>query len=95
MVSSSMVLKKHITFILFFVFIGLSVQAQKTKIYTDQYADYRDGLELFDKQKFAAAQEKFKNVIELMDNKHDEIQVSAEYLRASCALELFNIDAHF
>ncbi len=95
MVSNSMFLRKYISIILLMLFTSLAVYGQKTKIYTDQYKDYRDGLELFDKQKYAAAQEKFKDVIEQINNKHDEIQVSAEYLRASCALELFNIDAHF
>lgn len=87
--------KLHITTLILFVFWASIGHTQKTKIYTDKYKDYRDGLELFDKQKYAAAEKKFDQVIELVNNKQDEIQVSAEYYKAVCALELFNRDANF
>ena len=69
--------------------------SQLTNIYTDKYKEYRDGLELYDKGAFSAAQEKFKQVIKFVDNEQDEVQISAEYLNALCALELFHKDAQF
>lgn len=90
-----MFLKKHISLTLLAVLFSGFLLGQQTKIYTDEYKDYRDGLELFDKQKYAAAQEKFNKTIAQISNKHDEIQVNAEYMKAQCALYLFNLDAQF
>lgn len=90
-----MIFNKQILLILLGIIFGIQTFSQKTQIYTDKYKDYRDGLELFDKQKYAAAKKKFESVVILIDNKQDEIQVSAEYYKAVCALELFNRDANF
>jgi tetratricopeptide (TPR) repeat protein len=77
------------------LFIFNSSWTQLTEIYTEKYKSYRDGLELYDKGAYSAAQEKFKQVIEEIDNGQDEIQISAEYLQAVCALELFHKDAQY
>ena len=69
--------------------------SQLTKTYTEKYKNYRDALELYDKEKFSAAQEKFATVISEINNQQDEIQVSAEYLHAVCALNLFHTDAQY
>lgn len=91
-----MILRKNILFLIGIMVIApFASISQKTQIYTDKYKAYRDGLELFDKQKFAAAKKQFEEVIAIVKNDKDEIQVSAEYYRGACALELFNGDAHF
>lgn len=77
------------------LFIFNSGFSQLTEVYTEKYKTYRDGLELYDKAAYSAAQEKFKQVIEEIDNGQDEIQISAEYLHAICALELFHKDAQY
>ncbi len=69
--------------------------SQLTGIYKDKYKDYRDGLELYDKEAFGAAQKKFEEVIDLIHDSQDEIQIDAEYLHAVCALELFHTNAQF
>ena len=77
------------------LFIFNTSWTQLTEVYTEKYKSYRDGLELYDKGAFSAAQEKFKQVIEQIDDGQDEIQISAEYLHAVCALELFHKDAQY
>ena len=44
-----------------FMLVANQLLAQKTRIYEDQYRLYREALELYDKEKFVAAQEKFQN----------------------------------
>lgn len=85
----------HITLVIGFLLVCKSFLAQQTRVYTDNYKDYRDGLELYDKAMYSAAQEKFGKVIKLIDDSQDEIQISAEYLYAVCALELFHKDAQY
>lgn len=89
-----MKLKKFLVFTLFILTTTLSV-AQKTNIYTDKYVDFRDGMELYDKLQYAAAQEKFNVIISNINDHHDELRISAEYYAAICALELFNKDAEY
>lgn len=50
-------------------------------------------MELFDKEKFSAAQEKFSSVLKNTTDKKSEVAVNARYYHAICGLELFNIDA--
>lgn len=79
----------------FCLFLSLSVQAQKTRIYNDKYTIYREALDLYDKEKFSAAQDKFSEAIQKIADKHDEVSVNAEYYYAMCALKLFHPDAEF
>jgi len=69
------------------------LQAQKTAIFDQPEADYRTALELFNKQKYAAARQLFEQVIEKIDNPHSDVRVNATYYRAACAVELFHPDA--
>jgi TolA-binding protein len=78
--------------ILFFV-ININVSAQKTTIYTNDNAIYNAALELYDKEKFSAAQEKFAQVLNKITDNKSEVTVNAMYYHAICGLELFNIDA--
>lgn len=86
---------RQIALLIGFVTLCNPFFSQQTRVFTDNYRDYRDGLELYDKGEFSAAQQKFKNVIEVINNSQDEVQVSAEYLHAVCALELFHKDAQY
>jgi TolA-binding protein len=69
--------------------------SQLTGVYKDKYKNYRDGLELYDKEAFGAAQKKFEETINSIHDSQDEIQIDAEYLHAVCALELFHKNAQF
>ena len=82
-------------FLIISFILPLVLLAQRTKIYEDKYVDYRDGMELYDKVQYAAAQEKFNRILENIDDHHDELRISAQYYAAICALELFNKDAEY
>lgn len=69
----------------------LKLKAQQTTIYTDEIKQYNQGLELFDKEKFAAAQKQFMGYAQNTSNQLQ--QINALYYSAVCALELFNADA--
>lgn len=69
------------------------LHAQQTAIYFNEDKDFRDAQELFDKEKYAAAQQKFNRVCERITDKYSEVRMNAEYYSAICALELFNADA--
>ena len=71
---------------------GGIVSAQKTTNYGKPLIEYRDAVELFNKEKYGAAQEKFKQL--LTTNEYPvEMRANAEYYQAVCALQLFNADA--
>ena len=69
------------------------VSGQKTTIYTHKNANYNTALELYDKEKFSAAQEVFSTFLRNSEDRKSEITVNAQYYHAICGLELFNIDA--
>ena len=75
------------------IFLANILFAQKTMIFSDSYKNYRDAQELFDKSKYSAAQNKFGQVIDEIDNPQDELRVDSEFYHAVCALELFHLDA--
>ena len=81
--------------VLFALLLGLSQVsvAQLSNIYTEEYKVFKDGQDLYDKEMYAAAQEKFLQTINDIDDKQDDIRVNAEYLNAVCALELFHREA--
>jgi tetratricopeptide (TPR) repeat protein len=86
---------RRVTFIFsLFVLLAPSLWSQKTAIITDQYSDYRDAMDLYDKAKYSAAQDKFNSVMEKL-NSNDEIYVNAEYYAALCALKLLHPDAEY
>jgi tetratricopeptide (TPR) repeat protein len=86
---------KRITFIFsLFVLMTPSLWSQKTAIVTDQYSDYRDAMDLYDKAKYSAAQDKFNSVMEKL-NSNDEIYINAEFYAALCALKLLHPDAEY
>lgn len=75
---------------LFVVFINLS-KGQQTAVFTDEIKYYNRGLELYDKEKFAAAQKHFDWYERISSDPLGK--ANAAYYAAVCALELFNNDA--
>ena len=71
------------------------VTAQQTTIYTSHLVEYERGLELFDKQKYVAAQSYFDKVVKGAENPNSEVTVNAEYYASLCALELFHKDSEY
>jgi TolA-binding protein len=84
--------KKIISTFLVVLIAGSSL-AQKTTIYTQPNVTYNDALELYDKEKFSAAQEKFAAVLKNNSYKKSEVVVNSKYYHAICGLELFNNDS--
>jgi tetratricopeptide (TPR) repeat protein len=80
----------------FFVSFSISVLAfaQKTAVYSDKDLDFKTGVELFQKEKFGAAQKSFIKVIESHEA-NSLMRIDAEYYRAICAAELFNKDGEW
>jgi TolA-binding protein len=67
--------------------------SQASITHVNPLAGYREAVDLFEKQKFSAAQRLFEEVIAAGDGLNSEIIASARYYSALCALELFNPDA--
>ena len=87
---------KIVLYIIVLLVISWSqVAAQQTLIYTEDYKPFKDGMELYNKAQYQAAQNKFKETIEGIGSPQDEIRIDAEYYSAVCALELFNQDAEY
>ncbi|WP_170227933.1 tetratricopeptide repeat protein [Vicingus serpentipes] len=72
---------------------SIALFAQKTTIYTHEISTYNSASELFDKEKYSAAQDKFADVLKTISDKKSEVAVNAKYYHALCGLRLFNTDA--
>jgi TolA-binding protein len=81
-------------FILAFLLIlaGIST-AQQTGVYRDLDRDYKLGLELYNKEKYAVARRFFEKALISNPDAHTEIRSNSEYYAALCAVELFHKDA--
>ena len=85
----------NINTLLLFILLSGELVAQKTAIYKDPEAAYRSGIDLFEKEKYGAAQKDFTFVIQNESNPISMLRVNAEYYDALCALELYNGDAEY
>jgi TolA-binding protein len=68
---------------------------QMTMIFDNDLLAYNQGLELYEKQKFGPAKEKFEDAIAIINDQNSEISANAHFYVAECALELFHKDAEF
>jgi len=75
-----------------FFLISVSVFAQKTIHVTHEDSEFKTGVELFQKEKFGAAQKSFLRIIETHKDPQSLVRIDAEYYNAICAIELFNKD---
>jgi TolA-binding protein len=79
-----------------FAFFLLQVGwAQESAYHSSKTDDFRKGVELFDKQKYASARQVFEDFIEQSSDLENANYTDAHYFRALCAVELFNKDAEF
>lgn len=69
--------------------------AQKPAHYYHENKDHRNALELFDKEKYSAAQREFEEVVKRIPDPNDEVRIDAEYHAAICAMELMHKDANY
>lgn len=82
-------------FLILNVIIAFKIQAQQTLVDNNPHAEYNKAVDLFQKEKYGAAQQSFKNVIKLIQQPKSEMQISAVYYFAVCAAELYHNDAEF
>ena len=68
--------------------------AQKTAAYLDKESLLKDGLELFDKKQFVAAQKSFTDYLSLKSTP-SLLKTDAEYYAGACAIELFHKDGEW
>jgi TolA-binding protein len=72
-----------------------SISAQKPHILESRDTEYKTAMELFEKQKYGAAQKHFQKAIASYEGYDSEWKTNAEYYAALCAIELFNEDADY
>lgn len=80
--------------VLLFQFFSLqTAMAQQSFVFNEAYPEFREGLELFQKEKFLPAQENFQNTMNAISDRNSEIHIDAQYFHAVCAVNLFHDDA--
>ncbi|MCK6609975.1 MAG: tetratricopeptide repeat protein [Bacteroidia bacterium] len=86
---------RNFRLLLFFCILGLAqskwANAQRTAVYEEDQRYYQRGLELFDKEKYAAAQKHFLWFESF--TKDPQLKINARYYAATSGMELFNPDA--
>lgn len=70
-------------------------KGQNTSISSDPEKTYRLGVELFNKEKYGAAQQQFEQVYQNLHLNNSELKINSAYYIAICALALFNNDAEY
>ncbi len=75
------------------IFSCMLVSGQKTMHYDDPLYTYKLALDLFQKEKYAAARVKFEEVIESISDRQSLLRADAEYYTAVSATELKHPDA--
>tara|TARA_R110002096_G_scaffold136909_5_gene289805 strand:+ start:13099 stop:16194 length:3096 start_codon:yes stop_codon:yes gene_type:complete len=67
--------------------------SQQSLIFEEGNADFRNAMDLFQKEKFVAAQKYFEKSINAVNDVHSEVRIEAEFYHALCAIELFHSNA--
>ncbi len=75
--------------------LQMGIQAQKTAIYRDPEAKFKEAIELTHKQKYGAAQKLFYEVQQSIENTDALLYADAQYYIAYCAAQLYNKDADY
>ncbi len=80
---------------LFFIITGLPLIAQKPASFDYHLSEYSRAFELFEREKYGAAQRYFTKAISDFGDSDSEQKTKAEYYSAICAIRLFNEDAEY
>lgn len=80
---------------LLFISLSFGVHSQRTIANYHENKKYVDALDLFEKEKFAAASNLFGEFVEESEDKSMELAVNAEYYANICSLYLFHKDAEY
>lgn len=75
-----------------FILLCRFAEAQQPAVFHHLEARYANAMELYDKEKFAAAQREFELLQTEIDDPYMEVSVNSEYFAARCAMHLFHKD---
>lgn len=82
--------------LLFFLIFSVTGSfAQKTVIHSNDEFNFGRGLELYNKQKYGAAQDFFNRAIEGYGEEKTTRKAEAQYYSAMCAVELFHLESEY
>lgn len=73
--------------------IGFGLSAQRTSVYTHEDKNLKNGLQLYNKQKYGAAQKMFCQILEDRASEVSVVKAEAAFFNAACAFHLYNSDA--
>ena len=90
-----MAIRKKIAFLFMLLFAGTVAFGQQTASYTHPDKLYNRALELFNKEKYAAAQKQFSLSSKEYAGQNTQKLALSEFYKALCAVRLFNNDAEF
>src|SRR5687768_12232189 len=79
--------------VLLLVLSGMYLKAQRTAVYADPDAFYKQGLELFDKKQYVSAQKNFSSFAAI--TRSSVLKADATFYAAACGIELFNKDSEW
>lgn len=88
-------MRRTILLSIFLVLLVTYASGQKTLIYKQPEAKFRDAKELFEKEKFAPARKLFQEVISQIKDEKSLLYADAAYYAAICSAELFSKDADY
>ena len=88
-----MTILQRLSLILFVIISCNNIQAQRSLVFTAANPDFRNGMDLYQKEKFVPAQQYFQKAIESIRDVHSEVRIDAEYYAALCAVEMFHANA--
>ncbi len=88
-----MTIFQRLSLILLVMVSSSHLQAQQSLVFTAANPDFRNGMDLYQKEKFVPAQQYFQKTIESIRDVHSEVRIDAEYYAALCAVEMFHANA--
>ncbi|GAB4131820.1 MAG: tetratricopeptide repeat protein [Bacteroidia bacterium] len=88
-----MKLLKLVACIILVVLAEMPLTAQQSQVYVAPDAQFRTALDLFEKQKYAEAEQQFDLIWKSSADKQNAIAIDAKYYASLCAMELFHKDA--
>ncbi len=80
---------------LFLMCMSAVLYAQRTQYYQDTERSFKEGIDLFQKQKYGAAQLRFEEFLKSDDQKTDYALSTATYYYAASSVELFHDNAEY
>ena len=80
-------------FVITFCFIAHVALSQQSERYLGDYTKFQTATDLFEKQKYSAAQQEFQLFMTENADANDPFFVKAKYYHSLCALYLYHSDA--